>query len=551
MINMMYLVLTAILALNVSAEILQAFESLRSSLETSASGQAKLNVNLTADIIKAIDNEVKNGNEKHLYIKPMIQDVNTEANEMINYLNEITEQLEVFGKKDGVTGEIISKDEQDLNYAYWLGTDDLANDGRGNGMGVELHEKLDQYVAWANKFYAAIDSSDPSVKHFARLAIEPKDDPSITDPDSKAKTWEYHSFHNKPVVADLAMIGKFKLDIREVQSAMLNKLKNQVKDYVFTVDKLLAVDAPVSQVVAAGMKYETKLAVGVSSSSIKPEFMGNGIRLDEGGSTATMTIPANGSVIPNGKSEGIQHYRAMIKVPKADGSFEELPVEGSFVVRKPEVIVRSKALQLLYKDCGNQVVVDVPALGDSYNPDFSRSTGGQVIKSQRSRKDITIIPTARQFKLSVYSNTNGQSVKIDQLNYRVVKPPEPKIVVEYMGRPLMPAQAVSKRGKIKVKLDVDTEFAANLPKDARYKATKVKLMYQDGLNPPRTVKEYSGARIQRGIDINLYQGAIKNAYDGARIFIEVEGLTRKNYRGRNLGTGLSRYELVIPAIVKG
>ena len=143
-------------------------------------------------------------------------------------------------------------------------------------------------------------------------------------------------------------------------------------------------------------------------------------------------------------------------------------------MRRPEVVVRSKALQILYKDCGNVVDVDVPSLGENYNPDFSKSTGGAIIKSTTSKREITIVPTARDYTLAVYSNTNGQSVKIENLKYNVVKPNQPRIAMFTNGQEINGQQGLKKSQTVTVKLIPEPEFARTLPRDARYRAGNIK-----------------------------------------------------------------------------
>lgn len=549
MINMMYLVLTALLALNVSAEILQAFESLRASLQESAELGGVQNESLASDIIKTIENQEKGNNHKYSHLKPVISDINLQAANMIAYLDEVNAELERIGDQDPATGDLKRKDETNENYRFWLGANDVGNGGRGDGKAQELHAKLDAFHKWANDLYTKQDPTKPN--HFTKLVLDPKDDPKVTDPESRDKTWEYFTFHGKPVIADMALIQKFKMDVRSVQADLLNQTKGLVDDFVFTIDSLIAVEAPSALVVAAGMKYTTKLSVGIASSSIKPEFVGPGVAMDAGGSSATMTINANGAVIPEGKNEGVQNYSATIKVPRADGSIQTLPLKGSFTVRKPEVVVRSKALQILYKDCGNTVDVDVPALGDGYNPDFSKSKGGAILKSATRRSEITIVPTDREFLLSIYSNTNGQSVKIDNLKYNVIKPAQPRIGLFANGQEINGFQGVSKRQTVTVKLLPDPEFARTLPRDARYRAEKVTLMIQDGIGPPKVVASVSGADIQSGVQINLNQGDIRNAYPGAKIYFEVVNVKRMNFQNKVIEENLPRTQCMLAAVIRG
>jgi gliding motility-associated protein GldM len=549
MINMMYLVLTAMLALNVSAEILQAFESLRASLRETAGAHGSQNQSLTSDILKTIEKQEGSGITKYSVFKPTLTEINTEATKVISYIDEVTASLEEIGQKDPITGEVRKKDETTKNYSFWLGTDDVGNGGHGNGKAVELRARLESFIQWANALYAKNDPKHEA-NHFSLLALDPASDPKVSDAASKSKTWEYFTFHGKPVIADMALMEKFKMDVRDVQGGLLHQTKELVKGFTFTVDSLIAFEAPTSEYVAAGMKYQTRLAVGVASKSIKPEFVGSGMSMDPGGSTATMTIAANGNVIPEGQSEGIQHYTAMIKVPNAEGEIIEIPVKGQFKVRKPEVVIRSKALQILYKDCGNTVDVDVPALGESYNPDFSKSTGGNIIKSATNKKEITIVPSARDFMLSIYSNTNGQSVKIDNLKYNVIKPATPRIALYAGGKEINGMAGIGKKQSVTVKLLPDAEFARTLPRDSRYKAKSVKLMFKDGLGPATVIQTLSGADIQNGVSFNLNQGALKNAYPGAQVFFEVEEVSRVNFQNRSIEEPMPRTLLVLPGVLR-
>lgn len=551
MINMMYLVLTALLALNVSAEVLQAFESLRNSLAHTAIVNGENNTTLARNIVKAIEKEEAGGNDKHSDLRNVVNEITSETSKIVTYLSDISKDLEEIGRKDPATGEIKFKDETQENSSYWLGTDDYANDMHGNGKAREMREELKKYVVWANELMTKNLPDDYDFSEFPLLTIEPREDTTIYDPEAKKKTWEHHSFNGTPVIADMAKVEKFKGDIRRIETEMLNLTKSLLGDYIFKVDSIFAFEAPNAQVVTAGMKYETKLLVGVSSSSIKPEFFGSGISMDPGGSTATMSMTANGNVIPNNAQEGIQRYTAMIKVPRADGTFEEMPISGEFKVRKPEVQVRSKELQLLYKDCGNNLVVDVPSLGDLYNPDFSRSTGGKIIKSPNSRKDITVVPSSRQFKLSVYTKTNGQNIKLDNLNYSVVKPPKPRIIMQNAAGTEYNGMAdLNRRQTVTVKLVPDADFRAALKKDARYVASKVTLKYKSGLGAAKTIKSYNGRDIQKGIKVNLNQGQLRQAPPGTKIFIEVEGVKRVNFQNKQIDENMPRVTRVIQGIIK-
>jgi gliding motility-associated protein GldM len=550
MINMMYLVLTALLALSVSSEILQAFDSLRSSLAASATYQSTQNASFSDQIIATIQSKEESGIQKYSYLRAVVAETNQKADAMVQYLDGLTTQLAGFAEVDPVTHELKKKDELDKNYRFWLGTDDASNGGRGNGEAVQLHQKIDAFVTWANGLLAKHDK-DKTEEPIQALILEPKDDPSITDADAKNKPWEYVAFHQKPVIADMAMVEKLKMDVRSTQTKILNVVRGLANITKFTVDSLIAFEAPSAQVVAAGMKYSTVLGVGVAAKNIKPEFMGGGIALNPGGSTATMTLTANGSVIPAGQYEGIQHYTAMIKVPDADGGIQTIPVKGQFKVRKPEVLVRMKELQVLYKDCANTILVDVPSLGEQYNPDFSKSTGGRVIRSAKDKKEITVVPNQPKFNLEISSNTNGQVVKLDNLAYRVVQPNKPRITLRVNGNEANPMQPLNRNLPVEIRLDPDRDFATNMPRDAKYTASKVKLWYKEGMMAATVIQEVSGANLQRGIEFKLNGGQLRSAAPGSKVYFEVVDLRRVNFEGKAVEVpGIGLYDLNIAATLK-
>jgi len=548
MINMMYLVLTALLALNVSAEILQAFESLRSSMHSSATSQGDQNTTLANLIVADIN---KKANPKYFYVRDIVAEIQKQTHGIINHLDDLSLELERIGDKDPLTGEVKKMDETEANYQFWLGSDDMASGGRGNGKAKLLREKLVAYHQWANALYARHDPLKAKEPRFTPLVLEPSVDPAVTKAESKQKTWEYLTFHGKPVIADLAMLEKMKLDVREVETGLLNLAKGLSTTTIYSIDSLIAFEAPSAQAVAAGTQFTTVIGVGVASKNIKPEFVGSGIKINPGGSTATLTMTANGNVIPKGQYEGVQSYQAMIKVPMSNGEIQEIPLRGQFKVRKPEVLVRSKELQLLYKDCGNKLEVDVPALGDSYNPDFSQCKGGKVIRNPASPKDITIVPQQKTFELAVSSKSNGQTVTLDKLTYNVVMPPRPSIEVSQGSNILTPSTPVNRKMKVRIKVKADPEFASTLSRDARYRAEKIKVWYKPGIMPAQSVLEVPAAHIQQGIELDLNVASLKSANPGDKIYFEIVGLKRINFEDKTVEIpGMSVYDLNIPATLK-
>lgn len=542
MINMMYLVLTALLALNVSAEILEAFNSLRESLAESAASFAEKNADTKSGIVAKVDEEVSSGNTKNAELKDWVLEIEKKTNGVISFINGLSTDLEKIAVKDPVTGELERKSETELNYQFWMGAGkDQKNQGRGEGEAIKLRTELNGYADWANDFVVnkELVAKDADFKKFEHIAK-----------DEGKEKWEYYTFHSKPIVADLAMLEKFKLDVQEIHSEVLNFVKARLGAVTFKIDSLILVEAPTSRVVAAGMKFETKLFVAATSKEAVPEFHGSGsVSSVDGGYAAMMTMNAPGS-FAKGSNEKEVSYSASAVIPDAFGNKKELKLSGSYTVRKPEVVITSASVQNLYYNCGNTINVDVPALGDLYNPKFSASNAS-VLPSKSDKKKVTIVPTGKSCVLGVSSLTNGQTIKIDDVKYRVIKPPKPSVELLVNGKAYNGASPIPKKSRCVVRLKADSDFKAALPKDARYAISRVDLLSQRSLGAPTKVASQSGSGkdATKGIPVNL-GNKLKSDPPGTKIFFKIDKIYRVNFQNKKIPEKFGDIDLYIGALIK-
>ncbi len=132
--------------------------------------------------------------------------------------------------KDPETGRLKRLDERENNYRFWMGANDAANGGRGDGKALEMHRLLDSFVDWANRFYAYHSGGKlpNDGKGFNRLALDPKDNPYVKEEESKIKTWEYFTFSMNPAVANLALLYKYVNDVYIIENEILHLLKSKL-----------------------------------------------------------------------------------------------------------------------------------------------------------------------------------------------------------------------------------------------------------------------------------------------------------------------------------
>ncbi|MFK7924869.1 MAG: hypothetical protein AB8H47_23115 [Bacteroidia bacterium] len=545
---MMYLVLLALLAMNVSKEVLDAFDNLKQKLSVSAAN-ANDNANgfiagMKQEINDEINDEGKKTNEGLL---DTLDQIKGKTSTLIGKINKHMAQMDSIAQPDPETGEYGKKDELEKNLQYWMtgaDGDEQANDGRGGGEGYKLRDAFDSYYAELADIYNYNVKGDS-------LKITPEVLQDTTGTDGETKSWERYTF-DAPVIANMAVLEALKLDVYEKQKELLDLLNGRLGVATFKVDKVVAIDAPTSAIVPAGLQYQTNLYVAMSSSAIKPTFSsGSGnVKLAEDGNSATLTISANGNVIPKNSKEGIQKYTASIRVPKATGGFDILPVEGQFTVRKPEIVITSAAIQLLYLQCGNDVNIDVPALGDQYKPIITASSA-QVIPSKSVAKKFRIVPTAKTCRLTVNSNTNGQKIKIGDVDYKVIRPPKPTIDMAVNGKATSGATPVPKTSRVAVRLVPDSDFRSNLPEDARYMISSIDVLAQLSLGPPTKVNSISASGKDATKPIAISLGTqVRQARPGTKVFIRINNIYRINFANKRVEEKFTEVERMLSIVVK-
>jgi gliding motility-associated protein GldM len=529
MINVMYLVLLAILALNVSSEVLDAFLTLRGKLRSTVEETRVSTSSFVAQMRAEIDREITHqGKRDNEGLKDTLTHVRMRTLHTLSLLDQHIDTMEVLADYAPELGDYRRKDEQEANRRYWMGTDELANRRRGNGQAARLRDSLDTYFQFLHTLYQS-QIVDDSFRQELMLTQDPA---SQLDP---GKRWEAYTFDG-PVIANLATLEALKVDVYRREKGLLDLFNTRLGVNVFVPDTVIPISAPMAREVVAGTSFRTRLFVGMSSRSVTPEFvspMGQ-MALDPGGNSALLSIMADGRSVPAGQTEGRQRYRATIRVPKATGGYQDLVLEEEFVVRKPTVSITSAAIQRLYRDCGNVVNIDVPELGAQFAPQVVASQA-TVKQANDSRKKFLIVPTGTRTTLKVSSLNDGRSLEIDQLPFQVVSPPKPQIDLLVNQRPVTGMTAVPRNSRFALRISPDQEFAQALPRDARYGAESVEMLLQDGLGQPQRVALVSvaGKDLSQLTSLRLPR-AVFDAQPGARLFIRVNGLYRLNYQGRRI-----------------
>ena len=225
MINMMYLVLTALLALNVSSEILNAFVTVNGSIIKSNGVIADKN-KLTYESFEAKlkDDQTKAQAERWA---PKANNAKKISADLFSYIETLKDEL----TKEAGTHENHVTGKQEIN-ADNLDAAVRLMDQKGKGK--ELYAKLNEFK---KNILADVNPNDPSLSAKEKedmvkeLAVLQKSIPmDLSVPPSKTGTkysddvngWIQSYFHMTPAIAALTILSKFQNDVKSSEAQVVD-----------------------------------------------------------------------------------------------------------------------------------------------------------------------------------------------------------------------------------------------------------------------------------------------------------------------------------------
>lgn len=513
MIGMMYLVFVALLALNVTRTVLEKFVFINESMEEAIQEGKVRNNGTVSRISKAVDDS---GNRE--------ADV-----KVLNTAKEVREQTSIVLKEmDAYKEEIVKVTGgimEDGQFKDIANEEKVANLMINQKEGEKLKKLLNDYVSFLQQ-RTGMD--------FKKIALDGSEHPDfMNDPDQKRKSFSELNFAHTPMSASLATISQMQTEIVNMEAQALDDLARDVGAADIKFDNIVAMVRPESKVVAAGATYEAEMFIAASSSGIIPtmQFNGNEIPVENGMGKVKFTA-SPGNYDKDGLAK--KSFEAKIVIPGPDGQPKEYTQTVDYFVAKPVIQIQSASVQALYLNCGNEMNVQVPALGTAYNPSFTAS-GAAVIEGKEKGK-VTLVPNASEVVLNVSNNGN----KLGSETFKVKRIPKPEIQALTRGKELNQRQGMPVPGprSIEIKAIAEPSFAEFLPKDARYRVSQFEITLARGTRPVDS-KKVSGE------EVDLTSFASK-ARPGDRLVIEVKEVQRMNFRGNVEKVSMGDQIITIP-----
>ena len=477
MINIMYLVLLAMLALNVSDTILDAFKNINDSLDTS-----KNNVNTSINqLFSAFENsKLKEEPARAQPIYARAQQAKAAADELNNYIDGIKKQFTEAG--DGIdpeTGDLVNRSNQDIAQNIMI------NQKKADELKVKINATREKLISLL----------DPADRAGVAFSLEAK------DPERKRKgNWQETYFgEGTPLTAAMTILTKLQTDTKNAEAEVVKKLFGNMDKAQVNLDQFAAVAVAPTSYVIQGQPYTAEVFLTASDSRSTPDITVNGSKLSVKDGKGTYT-GGTGSV-------GQFTWVGTIRVRQTDGQVKEYKTQPqTYQVAKPSASVTSTKLNVIYAGIANPFTVS--AAGFPLESIKASISGGSMSGGNGNYSvNVPGSLVGSEVSINVSANNAGKTVSLGSQKFRVKGIPTP--VAKVGGRAGGDVASVQLKSETEIEADLD-----DFPFDVKFKIQRYKVTI---IKPRSDAVTIAGSG---GSFAGAVKGAINSVTPGTRVFFE-------------------------------
>ncbi len=349
MIGMMYLVLTAMLALNVSKETVKAFMQVDKGLSLTVENYIKKNNIIYNDFEASFATYP----EKTGPYRTKALEVKQRAEEMYNFIQDL--KIMIIKKADGDDAEAINGREIDITKVDRFDDNNVPSEiligANEDGKAYDLMAQINSYRDF---LISVLDGKAPGIDESLKKTLNTDD---AKNEDGNIEKWPNLTFQLLPLVGSNALLTKMQVDVRNAETEVLNFLFSQIDKSNYKFNKLDAVVIPRSTVVTLGSSYYAEVFLSATDSTQSPTITVNGNQV--------LDLDEKGKGIYNVKatSLGSKKWGGVIALTSPDGNIIEYKFDSEYSVEMPNVVVSPTAMNVMYAGIPNPIDISIPGYG--------------------------------------------------------------------------------------------------------------------------------------------------------------------------------------------
>ena len=437
MINMMYLVLTALLALNVSKEILDSFITVNNGLENTKSSLA----DKASETYTTFASYAQQNADKYGKAYASAQEVQKMAGDLVNYIDSLKVRVimqceklpadKIIGKdaagRDTVLNmEHLKKKDSYNEITHMMVGSEPAKPAEGPWTATELKTKLEEF----REKVKSVGAKEPALVASADRMFNFEDRP---DAGGTMNNWQSINFYHVPQVAGITIMSKIQSDIRNLETEMVAKLLGNVEKSSFKFNTLTAIVKPLSSYVTTGSKYSAEIFLGAYDDKNAPEvyICGPGAKVDTTSKPFkiigdSQKLPMNGAKaileqVASGAGQRI--VTGLIKFKPVGGEEQIQYFSTEYEVAAPSLVVSPTKMNVFYRGIENPV--DISVAGYSAKDIAPGMTNGSLTKAAQG---YVVKPGPGPTAMVSVSVTNPDKSKksLPGVEFRVKDIPKPQ-----------------------------------------------------------------------------------------------------------------------------
>lgn len=539
MIGMMYLFYTALMALNVSKDVLDSFIKINNSLNVTNENFISKNQIAYEAIDKAYSAnpaKVQTVHDLSLQLKQkadsLIATMQYYKDTIIFYADQIdrstcftipstgSTRLYVAVETDegmdtvSLEEQCQSKDNLDIAAQIMVGNDQGQSEDCG---GAKLKAKINEFREWALKIAAQNGSDSTSILANNIKKSLCTDDVVGEGHEGGVIPWASSQFEHIPLMGCITVLTQWQSAVRNVEGDLLNTMYNQLDATSFKFNKLSPVILAPSTYIMQGNEYSSQIFLAAFDTTQALDVYVNGRKLPIDHESGLPIYKVNGSGI------GEQNYKAVIKMPKPNSTDTlEYVVQGGYQVAKPSLVVSPTKMNVFYIGPENPVEISVPGVpADKISASLTPSTHGSISKKAGGGYIVKVTKTGK-CNIAVTADINGKKQSMGSVEFRIKSVPDPVAQVLGMSGGDIDKARLQAAGTVDAKMK-DFDF------DLSFKVTSFSVSAQVGAY--FLSENVKSNRISQQVKQNIFSKVTK----GSKVYFEDIKAVGPDGRPRSLG----------------
>jgi len=435
MIAMMYLVLTALLALNVSKEVIDAFVVVNESLEKTNQNYS----NKIDQIYTVFENKYKMNQEKVGPYWKKAQRAREYSDEMKNYLSNVRDTVIVLaegGSIESIKKEVAEKmdksaeeiDKIPLNYldnkdrydatTHYFVPNTAMSESKGKAQ--EIRKK---FIEYREDMLGLMQPGDRG-----NLQIGPDFEAEYVDADGKPESWETHNFYHTIMAADVTILNKLITEVQNSEFDVVNYLYSNISEEDFKFTNVEAKVIPEKGYILRGDEYTADVIVAAYDTTQRPEvYIQHGVdsvrdlnratRLESNDEIVNLQFPAD--------EVGEHQYAGVLRIKEPSGLYQRYYFNDTYNVGRKSATVSADKMNVFYKGVDNPVSISVP--GVPSHQLIPSIDAGSITSHENGTYSVNIPGEVEQRNATIRVNAilDGEETFFDEYDFRVRNIPDP------------------------------------------------------------------------------------------------------------------------------